>query len=244
MQYWSKTSKRHRTTWMTLKNIRMSEQSMKEYILYDSIYMKFTNRESKCMVVKSRMVVAYEKWNLVNWMDMRGFSSKEWWKGARKVVYLDHKMWVDTFIRIRDLCHLLYVKCSLIFLCKEQIRRLNKIGNHCENSSERWWYIPMEMVGVVGWKTCIGEYRKDLLWNWVWRMRKKKGIKDYKGEKWHPLWEALSKLSIYSHHGFHQSFYIFFCSFFLFFNSVHLWWKGVHNFLIWQVRASLWPSCS
>lgn len=34
---------------------------VKEYILYDSIHMKFNNRQNKSMVLESEVVVAYER---------------------------------------------------------------------------------------------------------------------------------------------------------------------------------------
>lgn len=61
-------SQKHYEEWTKL--------GMKEYMLYDSIYMKFTKKENKCMVVKSVMVVAYGRCSLVDWMDIRGFSDE------------------------------------------------------------------------------------------------------------------------------------------------------------------------
>lgn len=37
---------------------------MKEYIVYDSIYMKLNDKQNKLMVLESGMVVAYERWHL------------------------------------------------------------------------------------------------------------------------------------------------------------------------------------
>lgn len=37
---------------------------MEEYILYDSIYMKFNNRQNKSMVLEGGVMADYKRWSL------------------------------------------------------------------------------------------------------------------------------------------------------------------------------------
>lgn len=48
------------TTQLNLRCITLNERSQTKYILYDSIYMKFSNRQNYSMVIEVRAMVALE----------------------------------------------------------------------------------------------------------------------------------------------------------------------------------------
>lgn len=178
-------------------------------------YTKFTNRENKCMVVKSGMVTAYERWNLVNWMDMRGFSGKKWWKGGGNVVSLDWSIvYIDRYI-LQNSGSLHFIVCKVylnfFFYIRKKVRKINPIRKSLWKF--KWEImVPVEVVEVVGWKTWIGGCRKELLVNWGWGWRKRKESRITKVRKGILFGKFCQSFSLVVQHTLYPSFYIFLCS--------------------------------
>ena len=79
---------------------------MEEYILYDSIYMKFNNRQNKYMVLEGGVMADYKRWSLTR---LDGYKGIFW--GDVKVLYLNCYsilkllliIYIDTYIHQNSL---------------------------------------------------------------------------------------------------------------------------------------------